>query len=126
MTVTGISHETRLIDRRCRCGKLAAEPRKECEWHAHGSAQYAADLLAYIDFHRRPTKRTFGARLMSFATKLFRGDHVNLYLFEYTEDGRTEQAEVCSVDSEDAFNSFRIDHPSVPISNIWVKPFGAK
>lgn len=38
--------ETRLIDRRCRCGGLAAEVDRTCAWHDSVSARYAADLQA--------------------------------------------------------------------------------
>lgn len=36
--------ETRIKDRRCRCGKHAAEQHKDCLWHAAVSADYARDL----------------------------------------------------------------------------------
>ena len=38
--------ETRLIDRRCRCGKLATEIHRACEWHDATSAEAARDLQA--------------------------------------------------------------------------------
>lgn len=40
--------ESRLIDRRCRCGRLAAVNVPDCGWHASVSARYAADLLASL------------------------------------------------------------------------------
>jgi hypothetical protein len=40
--------ETRLLNRRCRCGKGAAEREPRCAWHAAVSADYAADLLRHM------------------------------------------------------------------------------
>jgi hypothetical protein len=40
--------ERRLLDRRCRCGKPAAEAAPGCAWHESVSAHYAATLLAVL------------------------------------------------------------------------------
>lgn len=48
---TSETSETRMIDRRCRCGKPATELHRDCAWHDATSAQYAADLLAHIKEH---------------------------------------------------------------------------
>jgi hypothetical protein len=40
--------ERRLLDRRCRCGKPAAEMSPGCAWHESVSAHYAATLLAVL------------------------------------------------------------------------------
>ncbi len=37
--------EVRLVDRRCRCGRLLTEEVRTCQWHAWSSAWYAAQLL---------------------------------------------------------------------------------
>ena len=125
MTATGIPHETRLLGRRCRCGTPLTEPAKSCLWHAHGSATYAADLNTYIAFLHKPT-RGFSGQLMALSARmrlLLRGKVVNLYMFEYIQDGKIRRVSVRAVDSLDAFNAFRIDHPSVPIANVWVEAF---
>jgi DNA repair exonuclease SbcCD ATPase subunit len=36
--------ESRLVDRRCRCGRPAARLQRECWWHPSVSAEYAHDL----------------------------------------------------------------------------------
>lgn len=40
--------ETRLRDRRCRCGKPAVELHRDCAWHDSVSAEYARDLHAAL------------------------------------------------------------------------------
>lgn len=40
--------ETRLVNRRCRCGKLAFERNPGCAWHAATSADYANDLACAL------------------------------------------------------------------------------
>lgn len=44
--------ETRITDRRCRCGGLLAERAPDCHWHAAGSADYARDLRDVIAVER--------------------------------------------------------------------------
>lgn len=44
----GVGEENRLIDRRCRCGRYAAEIDRECAWHTAASAHYTATLLAVL------------------------------------------------------------------------------
>jgi hypothetical protein len=119
--------ETRLIDRRCRCGKLLAHPHPPCHWHAHGSAQYADDLLTYIAIHDVP-KWDRWRRLLRLVKKPKEGDDtVNLYMFEYQKDGRDQKpVPVRAANVADAFDAFRAEHPSVPITYVWVELFGAE
>lgn len=42
-------HETRLLNRRCRCGRTATEPGKGCQWHESVAAEYARDLLRLVE-----------------------------------------------------------------------------
>lgn len=51
---------------------------------------------------------------------------MNLYMFEYLNNGHTERAPVRAVDSLDAFDAFRADHPADPIANVWVEHFAAQ
>ena len=131
MTTTIGNHETRLIDRRCRCGTLLAESSPRCVWHPYGSAQYAADLLIYIASLRRTPRRTLLSRLVTFVSELKdrKGETMNEYLFEYIDNRdnhATKREPIRAVDSRDAFDAFRASHPAAPISNIWVEIFGAK
>lgn len=117
--------ETRMVFRRCRCGTLLATPSAGCAWHAVGSAQYAADLLTYIiATARRPQRRTW-QRLLTYLV-IYKESAMNLYMFEYLDNDHRERAEVHAVDSLDAFDAFRADHPATPIANVWVERFGAK
>jgi hypothetical protein len=120
-------HETRLINRRCRCGKPLAEMSNRCEWHGAGSARYAADLLAYIKTPRCPPWKSWprvAARLIK--DKLKQGATMHLYMFEYVDrEGNSRTTKVQATNSSDAFNAFRADHPYVPIADVWVE-FGAR
>jgi hypothetical protein len=51
---------------------------------------------------------------------------MNLYMFEYLDNDTMEREDIRAVDSADAFNAFRADHPGVAIANVWVEIFGAK
>lgn len=128
MTSTIGNHETRLIDRRCRCGKLLAESSKGCIWHPTGSTRYAADLLIYIATLKRTPRRPPWSRLAAILRELFdtQGKVMNVYLFEYLDDNAIEREHIRAVDSKDAFNAFRASHPAAPISNIWVELFSTK
>lgn len=119
MTVTA---EARLINRRCRCGKLLAEPSAGCHWHETGSAHYARDLLRYIEI-KRHSRRSLWTRLATFLNELkgTQGEPMRTYLFEYIVDGHTRVHPVHAIDSMDAFNIFRADHPFAPISDIHVQ-----
>jgi len=46
--ISGRNPETRMVDRRCRCGTLATEQSRGCQWHAAVSALYAAELLEVL------------------------------------------------------------------------------
>lgn len=118
-------HETRMLFRRCRCGTLLSTPDKRCQWHAVGSAQYAYDLLTCLIATAPRSRRTLWQRLLT-CVGIHKETAMNLYLFEYDDNGRTERDEVRAVDSLDAFDAFRADHPATPITNVWVERFGAK
>jgi hypothetical protein len=42
--IGGRNPETRMLDRRCRCGVPAAVDEATCQWHPAASARYASDL----------------------------------------------------------------------------------
>ncbi len=44
--------ETRIVNRRCRCGKPATERHQECAWHGATSADYARDLHDILETGR--------------------------------------------------------------------------
>lgn len=46
------------------------------------------------------------------------------YLFEFHVDGGLRVEPVCAVDSLDAFDMFRADHPRAIISHVYVELFG--
>ncbi len=124
MTVRQSYPEIRLINRRCRCGKLLAELSEGCAWHPVGSARYAADLLAYIAFFGRPTTGLW-SRITARISTYLKGKHVNTYMFEYVHDGRKEgPVAVRATNAADAFDAFRADHPAAPIADVWVERFG--
>jgi hypothetical protein len=58
--------ETRLIDRRCRCGTHATQINRDCKWHDSVSAHHAADLqAAYLRLAATPEpKRGWLGRLL--------------------------------------------------------------
>jgi hypothetical protein len=125
MTVRQIYCEIRLIDRRCRCGKLLAELSEGCAWHPARSARYAADLLAYIDLCGRST-RSLRSRVVTRITTYLKGKPMNVYMFEYVHDGRKEDpVPIRATNAADAFDAFRADHPSVSIAYVWVDRFGS-
>lgn len=126
MTVRQPYHEIRLINRRCRCGKLLTEVSDGCEWHPARSAQYAADLLAYTALLGRPTHGLW-SRIATRVSTYLKGKRMNLYMFEYLRDGRKEEpVPIRAANAADAFDAFRSDHPAVPIAYVWVKLFGGK
>lgn len=51
---------------------------------------------------------------------------MNLYHFEYLDDGRVQVENIRAVDSRDAFTMFRLDHPAAPIANVWVELFATR
>lgn len=118
-------HETRIVFRRCRCGTLLSVPDERCHWHAVGSAHYAADLLTCLIASARRPKRTPWQQLLTYLG-IHKESVMNLYMFEYIDNDHRERAEVHAVDSLDAFDAFRADHPATPIANVWVERFGAK
>lgn len=55
------------------------------------------------------------------------GNRMNLYMFEYLDEHRTRQHQsIRAIDTGDAFDAFRIEHPYAPISLVWVEVFGIK
>lgn len=118
-------HETRMLFRRCRCGTFLTQFRRDCAWHNAGSAQYAADLLGYVHFLRR-RERSLWSRLTAAIGTYTQGKIMNVYLFEYIDNEERKREKVRAVDSLDAFNAFRAEHPAVPIADVWVQAFRAK
>jgi hypothetical protein len=118
-------HETRMIFRRCRCGTLLSTPDERCAWHAVGSARYASDLLTCLIATVRRPQRTPWRRLLTYLG-IHKESAMNLYMFEYIDNGNTERDQVHAVDSLDAFDAFRAEHPRTPIANVWVERFDAK
>lgn len=118
-----VSCETRLINRRCRCGKPFAETSNGCHWHAAGSTRYVADLLAYVaatqSIHKDPWQR------IAMLVRKWKGDRMNVYMFEYLDDGRPAgPVSIRATNTVDAFDAFRADYPAVPIAYVWIELFG--